>query len=297
MDKLPNDLQERLLKNEWLYLQEKYPRVAFNIKPDRPRLDGRFPKMNLPTFGFFHLLQLEPYNAMPEQWDPEILSQYNSVITYNRKFYAEFKNRLKMHLITGCTFFNRYYECSKFVSYEEKINGVVCVNKLYTVPNNQGGHVVHKREEVMSSLKIDSMVKHVFAPVAWGGAMYQGPTEVYNPGHSTLLNLLAKYKFNLCFESLYHEYWSWDFMTERLFNCFEAKTVPIYWGCYNIEDWVPTDLFIDYRQFKGPEDLSKYLLNFPKDKYIQMIENAFEWNKTNQIGSVENLEKVLRQLD
>jgi len=297
MIKRSADFELRLQQDEWVYLINKYRHVAFNLKPDRPRLDGFFPKMNLPTFGFRHLLQLEPFNEIPEQWDSEILSQFDSVITWNSKFFLENKHRLNLNLIQGCTFFNNFYEATELVSYDNKINGICCINKLYTKPDNRGGHIVPKRKEVMENLTIEPMVKHVFAPSPWGGSLYQGPTDVYKPGHQTLLNLISKYKFRLCFESLYHEYWSWDFMTDRMFDCFKAKTVPIYWGCYNIEQHVPKELFIDYRDFKDIDELSKYLLSFSREQYIRMTEDAFEWNKTNRIGSVEDLEKILVQLN
>jgi len=296
MINLPEDVDQRLVQNEWFYLQEKYPHVAFNIKPDRPMSDGR--KRNLPTNGFRHLFQLEPGNVLPEQWDPEICSQFDSVITWNSKFYQNY-NMLypdMVHLIRGCTFFNDYYQCSKYIPYEEKIPGVVCINKLYSVPGDRCGHIVHKREAVMSSLDLPSMAKHVFAPESWGGDCYRGPTPIYQPGHTKILDLTNRYKFRLCFESIYHEYWSWDFMTERLFDCFKAKTVPIYWGCYNIEDHVPRGLFLDYRDYNCLEELQEVLLNMPKQQYIDMTERAFFWVQNNRIGCVEDVEALLKTL-
>jgi hypothetical protein len=295
MLKLPDDVHERLAKNEWFYLQEKYPNVAFNIKPDRPMPDGR--KMNTPEYGFKHLFQLEPGNVLPEQWDPSVLAQFDSVISWNSKFEEMYGHLFPIYHVGGCTFFNDYFKCVNHIPYEEKINGIVCINKLYSVPDNRAGHIVQERERVMCGLGIEPMVKHVFSPHPWGGDCYQGPTEVYQPGHSTLLTFTNKYKFRLCFESIYDEYWSWDFMTERIFDCFKAKTIPIYWGCYNIEEHVPTELFIDFRQFVDDlDDLADYLTNFPEDLYREMTDRAFEWVQNNRIGCVEDVEAVLRTL-
>ena len=51
----------------------------------------------------------------------------------------------------------------------------------------------------------------------------------------------------------------------------------MYYGCYNIEQCIPKELYIDYRNFKNDNELSQYLINFPKDKYIEMVEKAYEY--------------------
>ena len=87
-------------------------------------------------------------------------------------------------------------------------------------------------------------------------------------------------------------------MTERMFNCFKAKTIPIYIGCYNIEEHVPKDLFIDFREFKdNPHKLAEHLKSFDKSKWEDMTERAFEWNKANRIGNVEDLEATISEFN
>ena len=39
------------------------------------------------------------------------------------------------------------------------------------------------------------------------------------------------------------------YMTEKIWDSFKAKTVPVYWGASNIEEYVPKNCFIDYRDF------------------------------------------------
>jgi hypothetical protein len=48
-------------------------------------------------------------------------------------------------------------------------------------------------------------------------------------------------------------------MTEKLFDCFFAGTVPVYWGSPDVTDWVPPECFIDMRRFEGFDDLRRYL--------------------------------------
>lgn len=281
------DVQARLDKNEWLYLIDKYPHVAFNYKNFNGTLNSR-------ANGFKILYTAEPYIGMPQQWDYNLLKQYDGVITFNSKFLNDNKHRLNMKLVHGCLACNAYYHLDSFTSYDDRIPGACILNKSYST--GKDGDVVWLRGEIAQNLGIPV---HIWSHVKWGGPKYKG--AVQSPIHHSHLNHLHKigeYRFCICFESSYHEYWSWDFMTERMFNCFKAKTVPIYIGCYNIEEHVPRDLFIDFRDFYRQYDkLSDYLRSFPKSRWEDMTERAFEWNKTNRIGNIEDLETTIKEFD
>ncbi len=66
---------------------------------------------------------------------------------------------------------------------------------------------------------------------------------------------LAQYRFALCFENSILKGW----MTEKLFDCFFAGTIPVYWGAPDVLDWVPAECFIDMRQFKDFAELRRFL--------------------------------------
>jgi hypothetical protein len=66
---------------------------------------------------------------------------------------------------------------------------------------------------------------------------------------------LGRYTFALCFENMRIKGW----MTEKIFDCFFAGTVPVYWGATDIDEWVPREAFIDMRQFQGFAELRAFL--------------------------------------
>jgi hypothetical protein len=66
---------------------------------------------------------------------------------------------------------------------------------------------------------------------------------------------LGRYTFSLCFENQILNGW----ITEKIFDCFFAGTVPVYWGAPDVERFIPRECFIDMRQFKGYGDLREYL--------------------------------------
>jgi hypothetical protein len=65
----------------------------------------------------------------------------------------------------------------------------------------------------------------------------------------------SQYRFALCFENSVMKGW----MTEKLFDCFFAGTVPIYWGAPDVLDWVPPECFIDMRKFADFAELRAFL--------------------------------------
>lgn len=83
---------------------------------------------------------------------------------------------------------------------------------------------------------------------AAAAAAYRGPAESKS-------ETLSRYVFALCFENMILEGW----ITEKLFDCFFTGTVPIYWGAPDIQEWVPKDCYVDFRDFGGFEELREYL--------------------------------------
>lgn len=66
---------------------------------------------------------------------------------------------------------------------------------------------------------------------------------------------LSRYRFALCFENQVVRGW----MTEKIFDCLFAGTVPVYWGAPDITDFVPAEAFVDMRQFGGFAELRRFL--------------------------------------
>jgi hypothetical protein len=66
---------------------------------------------------------------------------------------------------------------------------------------------------------------------------------------------MGKYKFALCYDNQVLNGW----ITEKIFDCFFAGTVPVYLGAPDIETYVPKECFVDVRHFANYEELRGYL--------------------------------------
>ena len=82
-------------------------------------------------------------------------------------------------------------------------------------------------------------------------------------------SILAEYKFALCYESMGLE----GFITEKIFDCFFAGTIPIYLGAPDITNYIPENTFIDKRKFKNYDDLLFYLSNMNDLEYEKIRSN------------------------
>ena len=84
------------------------------------------------------------------------------------------------------------------------------------------------------------------------------------------ISTMSEYKFALCFENCVFP----GYITEKIFDCFAAGTIPIYLGAPDISDYIPADTFIDYRKYKNFEVLNKFLINLTEKeihKYLKAI--------------------------
>jgi hypothetical protein len=93
--------------------------------------------------------------------------------------------------------------------------------------------------------------------------IYIGPCE-------SKIVTMSQYTFALCFENLRMD----GYITEKIFDCFFAGTIPIYWGGSDIEKWIPANCYIDIRKFINPENLALYLKEMPNNEILSFRKNA-----------------------
>lgn len=84
------------------------------------------------------------------------------------------------------------------------------------------------------------------------------------------ITILSQYKYCLCFENMKNID---GYITEKIFDCFKAKTIPIYFGAQNILKYIPKQSFIDYRDFNNFGKLSNYLSNISEKNYQNKIDS------------------------
>jgi hypothetical protein len=66
---------------------------------------------------------------------------------------------------------------------------------------------------------------------------------------------LGEYTFTMCFENQILNGW----ITEKIFDCLSAGTIPIYLGPPDVDDWIPAECYVDMRRFADYAELRDHL--------------------------------------
>lgn len=109
-------------------------------------------------------------------------------------------------------------------------------------------------------------------------------------------DVLEKYKFSICYENARDIP---GYITEKVFDCFKAGCVPVYWGPDNVTDHIPGECFIDKRKFGTYEALYDFMINMNDNDYMGYLENIESYlnsDKAYPFSSEYFAETILREI-
>lgn len=121
-----------------------------------------------------------------------------------------------------------------------------------------------------------------------GHKSYRGPV-------ASKVETLKDYRFCFCYENMQgHK----GYITEKIFDCFAAGSVPVYWGASNVEEYIPEGCFIDRRKFKDNEELYAFLKQMTQEQYEGYIERIKVWldSESAQRFSIDQFAKLFAQI-
>jgi len=113
--------------------------------------------------------------------------------------------------------------------------------------------------------------------VGWDKVSYPFVKISYRGTCESKKDVLQHYKFSICFENAKGYP---GLITEKIFDCFAAGTVPIYYGTPNVQDYIPKDCFIDFRDFHDYEELYQFLVAMTEDEYQRYLNAVKEFIKS-----------------
>jgi hypothetical protein len=116
-------------------------------------------------------------------------------------------------------------------------------------------------------------IRYILSKLRFVNKLLQPVYPSYQGAVNSKKETLSCYKFAICYENAQMIP---GYITEKIFDCFFASCIPIYWGAPNITDHIPANCFIDRRKFNSHEELYDFITNMSEDEYnvIQVnIEN------------------------
>jgi hypothetical protein len=100
--------------------------------------------------------------------------------------------------------------------------------------------------------------------------LFKKPYLSYKGELDAKIPVIAKYKFAICYENARDIP---GYITEKIFHCFFAGCVPIYWGPDDITDYIPANCFIDKRKFTTYGELYDYISTMADEDYLTYLRN------------------------
>lgn len=153
----------------------------------------------------------------------------------------------------------------------DRLNRVVVINGNHK-PQSHAGELYSKRIEAMAALaKVEAVDLYGTGwDKWWTRRSFWLP---YWRNRSVLMSInrgacaskyetLSRYRFCLCFENMQMT----GFVTEKIFDCLYAGTVPLYWGAPDITSLIPPETYIDCRKFASWEEMWQEISSMSEDR-------------------------------
>jgi hypothetical protein len=164
----------------------------------------------------------------------------------------------------------------------ERLDRIVVIN---------GNHIPRKVPNELYSQRIEAMAE--LAPLGivdlygrgwtkwWSRASMWWPywkhrkalMSIYKGACGSKYEVLSQYKFSLCFENMVMK----GYVTEKIFDCLYAGTIPLYLGAPDIEDLIPKDAYVDCRRFSSWQAMYRSLESMQLHEIEKMREIGREF--------------------
>lgn len=191
--------------------------------------------------------------------------------SYNAGLHAQFKKVYTWDddLVDGKTYFKFYYPvlrkpmlASSLPFKQKKLCTMIARNKCSKHP----GELYSKRCKAICYFEHFHPNDFDLYGQGWPGKIH----KTFRGAIEDKASVLARYRFSICYENMTSIR---GYITEKIFDCFYAGCVPIYWGASNVEDYIPAHCFIDKRKFKTWTELYSFLKNMTEAEHQQYLDN------------------------
>src|SRR3990167_2703026 len=237
----------------------------------------QFTLEDIPPDSLRIIILQEPWRSPMVPLVQKYKGYYNYVLTYQEEV---LQTNPKARLFHFPNTWVKGYEPRK----EFSVSTVVGGKNIQTLEGHELRHELWRKKDMITIPKkfyLSGNAKHFHTFVPWNEADYTG-------------QLILGDSKNPLFDSMFHiaiENTSIaNFFTEKLIDCFQTRTVPIYYGCRNISDFFNMDGIIDVNDVEEIVAVCNYLKPGIYDDMLPALNDNFErsikW--CDQMGQLKN---------
>lgn len=256
--------------------------IAFNLFHD-----GQDISLSKPISGPKYLIATENPIICPLNQDLEYLKTFNGVFTWNTNF-AQLEN-------VRHVFIPNQIRSPKTPTFDERPIFSCIINANKAFPKEIEHDLYKERLEVIRWYEKNHPQSFALYGLGWGKPepAFTTPqklvrrvkrlaTQIYGfrpfPSYAGEIedkgDVYRNTKFAYCYENVANLP---DYISEKIFDCFFAGCVPIYWGSNTINNHIPSACYIDRRNFKSTEDVHHYLLSIDSQEYTRYQDSIHQF--------------------
>lgn len=206
----------------------------------------------------------EPPSVAPENYDSRYHSYFSKIYTWHDG------------LVDDETYLKLFYPVLKPMIKEripfasKKLATLIACNKHSTIP----GELYSERVRLIQFYEHNHPEDFDLYGKWWPESY-----RVYGGAVSSKVDVLKHYKFAFAYENIKGIP---GYVTEKIFDCFQAGCVPVYFGAPNVADYVPKQCFISREDFASDEELYQYLVQMDQTEYNRYLSNIESYLQSDQ---------------
>lgn len=228
-----------------------------------------------------YFMVLEPYCVNDVDYNMEFLKKFKKIFTWASK---PFENTIVSNKIVQIN----HPSCKDHSTANEIKNNLINwknkKNEIVIIANNKKSKHFSELYSLRTALTDFFHNKSKFEVSWYGQSKIKKP--YYKGAIDNKKDILKHAKFSICSENCYDEIYSHGYFTEKMPDVWFSGCVPLYMGCYNIDDFsFPQESYIDLRKFVSK---NKKSLNIKFEDLLQTLESFSELNYNETIQSILN---------
>lgn len=230
---------------------------------------------NIPCRKILYLL--EPPTLTPHDFEESFWHDFDIIATWNDDL-VQRQTTFKKPKIIKCYYPERTnFQGSEVAFDQRKFCIMVAINSFFWMPAQDYTNLYDERRKIAYWFEKQSPQELDVFGRFWPSELFvfKGPLPGLFPFDPTVkIRTLGEYKFCFCFENTGN---TAGYISEKILNCLSSGCVPIYCGARNIEQFIPKNCFIDYRDFSSIEDLYLFLKKISQKEHAAYVHNAQIW--------------------
>jgi len=262
------------------------------------------------TNQFSYALIHEPSSILPNNFNRNTLSRYRHIFTWSKELHSQMPDKSTLlaiphHLSPSLSIgFNERKSFAALIASNKSLRKLDLSVDLY-LERLRTIRWYERFQPSFFSLYGSNWSKSPKLPTRIGSLVHKiedkfPPLFNWFPSWRGTIHDKARILQNSLFNFAYENTIADGYITEKLFDSFVNGCVPIYLGAPNILDYVPSNCFIDRRNFSSNENLFDHLKSIDSKQYdaYQRNINSFLLSTTSSPFSINTfIQAILHQVE